>query len=56
MSPADLARYADTIVGRCLYLERDDTLFVEGGLAHRELAVALAEAGYRAGAKLVDVR
>ncbi len=55
MSPADLARYADTIVGRCLYLERDDTLFVEGGLAHRELAVALAEAGYRAGAKLVDV-
>jgi len=55
MSPTDLARYADTIVRRCLYLERDDTLFVQGTLAHRELAVALAEAGYRAGARLVDV-
>ena len=50
-----IERYADTIVGSCLRLEPGDTLFLSGQHAHRELLVALAEAGYRAGAGLVDV-
>ncbi|MBA2476339.1 MAG: aminopeptidase [Actinobacteria bacterium] len=55
LAPDELARYADAIVRSCLYLEEGDALFVQGTLGHRELAVALAEAGYRAGARLVDV-
>jgi aminopeptidase len=50
-----IERYADTIVRSCLLLEPGDTLFLAGQHAHRELLVALADAGYRAGARLVDV-
>lgn len=50
-----IERYADTIVRSCLRLEAGDTLFLTGQHAHRELLVALADAGYRAGARLVDV-
>jgi aminopeptidase len=49
------ARYADAVVLGCLRLARGDTLFVLAHPDHRELAVALADAGYRAGARLVDV-
>jgi aminopeptidase len=50
-----IERYADTIVGSCLRLAPGDTLFLSGQHAHRELLVALAEAGYRSGASLVDL-
>jgi aminopeptidase len=50
-----IERYADTIIGSCLRLSPGDTLFLTGQHAHRELLVALAEAGYRAGAALVDL-
>jgi aminopeptidase len=56
LEPDERRRYADAIVQGCLRLRPDDTLFVVAEPAHRELAVALAEAGYRAGAQLVDVR
>jgi aminopeptidase len=45
-----LARYADAIVLGCLRLAPGDLLYVQGQPAHRELAVALAEAAFRAGA------
>jgi aminopeptidase len=56
LEPDERHRYADAIVQGCLRFEVDDTLFVVAEPAHRELAVALAEAAYRAGARLVDVR
>jgi aminopeptidase len=55
LEPERLARYADAIVKASLGLAKGDSLIVQASLAHRELAVALAEAGYRAGADLVEV-
>jgi aminopeptidase len=55
LAPDQLARYAEAVVGGCLRLSAGDTLFLQGQLAHRELLVALADAGYRAGARLVDL-
>ena len=49
------ARYADAIVKTSLGFERGDTLVILAEPEHRELVVALAEAGYRAGARFVDV-
>jgi aminopeptidase len=54
-TPEELERYADAVVLGSLYLRPEDTLFVTAEPSHREIAVALAEAGYRAGAALVDV-
>lgn len=55
LAPERLVRYADAVVGSCLRLGEGDTLFVHGQPAHRELMVALAGAGYRAGARHVEV-
>jgi aminopeptidase len=55
LPPEALARYADAIVRACLGIEKDDTLVVQGQPEHRELLVAVAESGYRAGARYVDV-
>lgn len=49
------ARYADAIVKTSLGLEKGDTLVILAEPEHRELVVAVAEAGYRAGARYVDV-
>lgn len=54
MQPAELARYADAIVRGCLSFRRGDTLIVDCSLPERELAVALAESAYRAGAVAVE--
>ena len=51
----ELERYTDAIVHGCLDFAPGDVLFVQGRPAHRELMVALADAGYRAGARLVDL-
>lgn len=50
-----LARYADALVRAGAGLRRGDTLIVSAELGHRELAVALVEAAYRADATLVEV-
>jgi aminopeptidase len=50
LSAEQLARYADAVVVGCLRMAPGDVLFVQGQPAHRELAVALAEAAFRAGA------
>jgi aminopeptidase len=50
-----LERYAETVARECLRLAPGELLLVRAQPAHRELAVALAEAGYRAGARYVDV-
>jgi aminopeptidase len=55
LEPQQLQRYADAIVHTSLGLSPGDTLFVQAHPEHRELAVALAEAGYRAGARIVDM-
>jgi aminopeptidase len=55
MKPDELRRYAEMIVRGCIAFRRGDTLLQRVGLAHRELAVAVAEAAYRAGAAAVDV-
>jgi len=54
LPPEQLKRYADAIVKAGVSLAPGDTLVVRGEHEHRELMVALAEAGYRAGAVAVD--
>jgi aminopeptidase len=55
METEGLTRYADAIVRDALRLGDGDVLAVQGEPAHRELLVALAEAGYRAGCRYCDV-
>jgi len=55
LAPEALERYAECMVHAGVSLEPGDTLEIQTHPEHRELAVALAEAGYRAGAALVDV-
>ena len=55
MKPDELQRYAEMIVKGCVAFRRGDTLVQRVSIAHRELAVAVAEAAYRAGAAAVDV-
>jgi aminopeptidase len=52
----ELRRYADAIVKASLGVGKGDTLVVTGEPAHRELVVAVVEAGYRAGARIVEVQ
>jgi aminopeptidase len=54
MKPAELQRYAEMIVKGCVAFRRGDTLLELVSFGHRELAVAVAEAAYRAGALAVD--
>jgi aminopeptidase len=51
---ADLERYADTIVNSCMHVRDGDLLVVRAEPQHRALTVALADAAYRAGARLVE--
>lgn len=55
MTQPELRRYAEMIVRGCIAFRRGDTLVTQAMLGHRELAVAVAEAAYRAGALAVDV-
>jgi aminopeptidase len=55
LPPEELARYADAVVKVGLALGRGDDLLVTCQPAHREFAVALVEAGFRAKARTVDV-
>ncbi|HEY1478583.1 MAG TPA: aminopeptidase [Gaiellales bacterium] len=55
MDAEGLSRYADAIVRDALRLGDGDVLAVHGEPAHRELLVALADAGYRAGCRYCDV-
>ena len=55
LPPDDLERYADAIVRGCLDVREGEVLMVRGLPAQRALAVAIAEAAHRAGARLVDV-
>ena len=50
-----LARYADAVVKVGISVGRGDDLIVTCQPAHREFAVALVEAAYRAGARSVEV-
>jgi len=54
MTPEELSRYATAIVRAAVSLRRGDDLVIRGNPAHRELVVALAEAAYDAGARLVE--
>lgn len=54
MGEDELVRYASLIVG-CVDLRPGDQLLVLANYAHRELAVAIAERAYCAGALTVDV-
>jgi aminopeptidase len=55
LEPPELRRYADAIVKASLGVTVGETLVVQGEPAHRELMIAVAEAGYRAGAHVVEV-
>ena len=55
MRPDELRRYSELLVRGCMAFRRGDTLIEQVGLAHRELAIAVAEAAYSAGAAAVDV-
>ena len=54
MTAGELQRYAEMIVHGCIALARGDTLLAMVNFEHRDLAVALADAAYRAGAFAVD--
>jgi aminopeptidase len=55
MDAETLRRYADAVVRDALQLGEGDLLSIEGDPEHRELLVALAEAGYRAGCRYCEV-
>ena len=55
LTAAELRRYAELIVRGCIAFRRGDVLVQRVNIAHRELAVAVSEAAYRAGAAAVDV-
>ena len=56
LEPDALSRYADAAVRGSLRLRKGDLLVVRCHPEHRELALAVAEAAYGAGARFVDVR
>ena len=56
MTSTELRRYAEMIVRGCLAFRKGDSLIEMVNLGHRDLAVAVAEAAYRAGALTVDVQ
>jgi aminopeptidase len=56
MKPEELQRYAELIVRGCIAFRRGDVLLIRPALAHRDVAVAIADAAYRAGASAVDVQ
>jgi aminopeptidase len=56
LEPADLRRYADAIVKASLGVTKGDFLLVQAEPAHRELAVAVVESGYRHGADVVELQ
>ena len=55
MRPDELRRYAEMIVKGCVAFRRGDVLVQRVSIAHRDLAVAVCEAAYLAGATAVDV-
>src|SRR5438270_649978 len=55
LPPDELARYADAVVKVGLAIGRGDDLIVTCQPAHREFAVAVVEAAYRAKARSVEV-
>ena len=55
MTPEELQRYAEMIVRGCIAFRRGDVLLLRAGIPHRELAIAVAEAAYRAGAGAVEI-
>ncbi len=55
LPPQEMARYADAMVRTAVALGKDDDLIVTCEPAHRDFAIALVEAGYRAGARVVEV-
>jgi aminopeptidase len=55
MNPADLDRYAELLVSVGVNLEEGQELFIDCFVEHAPLARAVANAGYRAGARRVDV-
>ncbi len=56
LEPAQLRRYADAIVKAALGVGTGDTLVVQAEPAHRELAIEVVAAGYRAGAAIVELQ
>jgi len=54
LDPESIGRYADCIVKGCLSLGDGHDLILTCQPAHRELAVAIVEAAYRAGARSVE--
>lgn len=55
LPPEDVTRYAEAAVKVGVGLRRGDDLVVQCQPAHRELAIALVEAAYRAGARTVEI-
>src|SRR5215211_3260808 len=55
MAPVEIDRYAELLVRVGVNLEAGQELFVDAFVEHAPLARAVARAGYRAGARRVDV-
>ena len=55
LKPDELVRYADAMIRTAVSVRAGDDLIVFAEPAHRELAVALVEAGYRLSARSVEV-
>ena len=54
MTPDELRRYADAVIGTCLHIRKGDVVAIHGEPAHRDYIVALTEQAYAAGARHVD--
>lgn len=55
LADGELQAYTEAILKTSLKVGRGDTLVVKAELAHRALAVALAETAYRLGADIAEV-
>jgi aminopeptidase len=55
LTPEERRRYADAIVKASLGVGKGDTLLVQAEPEHRELAIEVVAAGYRAGAEIVEL-
>ena len=56
MKPDELRRYAEAVVKASVGVGRGETLVIQAEPEHRELAIAMVEAGYRAGASIVELQ
>ena len=54
MTPDELRRYADAVIGTCLHIKKGDVVAIHGEPGSRPYVHALVDAAYASGARFVD--